>query len=223
MNSEELDYKKHLNLYFEIKNNYEEKEKKRKTSERKCIKCGKLGGTIFSNKNNRYIAVCGAETPCNLLLELYRGYFSNSVNLLYQYVKLLEDSKDIIIMLQSNGIFHFESSNNLVKSQYEDEKKQYDTLTSLFTELKKCLYDNEEIKDKIKEKVKNINEIIIEVRSMIQEYKKSGNTEFIQSAVKQQKNQLIPLLEELRDLKYEVIEMDINKLTTTKRYMKEEE
>jgi hypothetical protein len=219
--SEEKDYNTYLNKYFEIKNTYDEKQKKRNKNSNKCIKCGKAGGTIFSNKNNRYSAVCGAESPCSLHYELYRGYFSNSTNLLYNYSEMLESSKEIIIMIQNNDVFHFEQDE--LKAKFEKEKKHYETLTNLFTDLEKCLYDNDELNEKIKAKIASINKIIVEIRSVINDYKKSGNNEYIQSAIEQQKNVLLPLLEELQHLKYEIIEVDVNKLTTTTHYMKDGE
>jgi hypothetical protein len=120
------DYYEYLNMYFSYKNKYDTQK-----GQKKCIKCKKNGGTIFSNKNNRYVAVCGAEKPCSLHLELYRGFFSNNLDTLYQYLQILEASKETIIMLQNNEIFHF-STDKEVKEKYEDEKKHYETVTNLF-------------------------------------------------------------------------------------------
>lgn len=231
--NKEKDYKIYLDRYFEIKNKYEEKQRKRnkKTGKKekaekmdnknKCIKCQNSGGVIFSNSNNRYTAVCGAEQPCKLHIELYRGFFFNSTNLLYDYIKILEQSKETIIMLQNNDLFHFEQDK--LKKKYEDEKKQYETLTHLFTDLEKCLYNNQEIKDKIKAKIDDINKVIIEIRSTIQDYKKTKKEEYIQNAMEHQKNNLLPLLDELRSLKYEIVETDINQRTKTNRYLKGKE
>lgn len=220
----ELPYNVYLNKYFELKNQYEtklEKTQKRGESEneKKCIHCGKSGGTLFSNKNNRYTAVCGAENPCKLRIELYRGFFMNSLNILYDYNRILEESKQNIIRLQNDEIFHFEIKDNL-KLKYEKEKVQYETVTELFTDLKKCLYDNREIKDKIQEKVERINEVVIEIRSSIGDYKKSLDTVHMQNAISQQTNVLLPLLEELRNLKYEVTEESVRGVALTNRYLK---
>jgi hypothetical protein len=221
--SSERDYKTYLNKYFEIKNTYDETQKKIKSKGKKavpiqCLQCGQRGGTLFSNKNNRYSALCGAEQSCGLHLELYRGFFLNSTNVLYDYMNVLELSKEIIIILQNNDVYHY--AKDELKKKYETEKTHYETVTNLFMDLQKCLYDNAEIKEKTKEKINSINKAVVDIRSTVEDFKKSKNTEFIQNAIENQINVLLPLLEELRHLKYEIVEEDIKEIKKTNKYMK---
>jgi len=211
------DYYEYLNMYFSYKNKYDTQK-----GQKKCIKCKKNGGTIFSNKNNRYVAVCGAEKPCSLHLELYRGFFSNNLDTLYQYVQILEASKETIIMLQNNEIFHF-STDKEVKEKYEDEKKHYETVTNLFLDLEKCIYKNDEIKEKIKSTTEKINQTIVDIRSSMMDYQKKQSGDDIQLAIHQQINGLLPALEELRKLKYEVVQVLIEKVKKTTKYKREGE
>jgi len=216
------DYNDYLDRYFELKQKYDaklNKQKKQKGAFPLCVQCGKKGGTFFSNKNNRYTAVCKATPPCKLHIELYRGFFSNSTNLLYQYLALLEESKENIIRIQNNEMFHY--SQNELKKKYENEKTHFETVTQLFSDLKKCLYENEELKEKTKETIAKINQNIIEIRSNIADYTQSEDMKFIENAMQQQKNVLLPLLDELQHLRFEIIEADVSKVSLTKTYLRE--
>ena len=87
-------YYENLDKYFKLKREYEEKyekaknkyiknpkldkeEKRRKVKmiKKKCVKCNGVGGTIFSIENGHYKAVCNAEQPCNLNIDIKRGRF----------------------------------------------------------------------------------------------------------------------------------------------------
>jgi hypothetical protein len=226
----ELDYVVYLNRYFELKSKYDEKnakktkkDKKQKHLVKKCIQCGQSGGTLFSQTNNRFKAICQADSPCDLHIELYRGFFVDSTRLLYDYRAILETSKENIICMQNNDIFHYNTDTLADKKKYEKEKAQYETVNQLSTDLYKCLYENDEIEKKRQEKQEAIQKVLIEIRSLIQDYKDSHHSEYIESAIQLHKNTLILLTDELRGLQYEVIEEDIHKRTLTNRYMREEE
>jgi hypothetical protein len=180
----------------------------------------KKGGTIFSQKDNRYKAVCGAETPCSLHIELYRGYFAKSISLLEDYTRLLEKSKENIIRLQHGELFHFQSLDK-VKRTFEDEKAYYETLTNLFTDLEKCIFHNDDIDETLRETIEQLNRVIIEIRTLISDFISGNDKSMLELAMKQQIEQLIPLTEQLRQLRYEVTEEDVGILVKTMEYMRE--
>lgn len=61
-------------------------------------------------------------------------------------------------------------------------------------------------------KMDEIYEILGNVRGILDEYQKTGNREILKTAVQMQKDDLIPKTELLQQLKYEVMEMDDDKL-----------
>lgn len=206
--NEKTQYLEYLDKYFKLKNKYMKSIKKGKS---KCIKCGENGGTLFSSKNNKYTAFCNASNPCGLHLELYRGDFILSMNALYDYKEILEKSKDYIIMLHNDEKFGYSIIDN-IRDDFENEKKQYDIVMELFTDLHKCLWDNEEIEKNIIEKSNEINNLIIQWFENVNNYKKTLNIEYlvsIQSIV----NDLYPKIIELRKLKYEIFEVEKKTIT----------
>ena len=58
-----------INKYYELKKVYNLKNKK--NLEKKCIKCNKDGGTIFTSKKGILKAICGNKyDKCNLNIEI---------------------------------------------------------------------------------------------------------------------------------------------------------
>ena len=62
------------NIIIKNKNlNAQEKREKFKSLKKKCINCGKEGGTTFKIYDNILEAKCNASTPCNLHIKLQRA------------------------------------------------------------------------------------------------------------------------------------------------------
>ena len=111
-----------MNDYFKLKNKYETNNhnakrkafesalkkgyskkssiKKSSNIKNKCINCERPVGTIFSNKDRRYIATCGDKIhPCGLNIEIFRGdYVSLLDETIEDFSNIVNESKDEIIM-----------------------------------------------------------------------------------------------------------------------------
>tara|TARA_Y100001958_G_C21247385_1_gene578599 strand:- start:1408 stop:2226 length:819 start_codon:yes stop_codon:yes gene_type:complete len=73
------------------------KQQKIKEIRTTCVNCGKLGGTIFKSEENTLIAVCNANTPCNLNINIKRGFYANIRTECYNlHDKMIEIQNEII-------------------------------------------------------------------------------------------------------------------------------
>jgi hypothetical protein len=151
---EYLKYLNDLDAYFKLKKKYENKwsvtkkkhlrnvENKRRDGktlvnklQKRCINCRNVGGTIFTNENNVYIAKCGSEEKkCSLNITIEAATYINN----NQYQKLtldnINDIKDKIINNKLNLLFDLENDDvviNEFNSLKEELKKQTDVLKFL--------------------------------------------------------------------------------------------
>jgi hypothetical protein len=205
-----------LNKYFRFKSKYEENQfkKQKKTSDsgetkksvNLCVKCKKPGGTLFSLKKNTYTALCKAVPPCDLQMKIYRGYNNYSWDLLYKYREILEDSKNTIQILKNNIEFQYVTDNETIRSKFQEENTHYEATLKLFDELFAELYDlNRE--EKRKEKTRQVLIILNEMNDLLNECKLK-TTGSINDIIEKQIVNLIPMMEELRQVKYQIMEME---------------
>jgi hypothetical protein len=230
---EKINYIDALNEYFKLKNTYEEKVLKdrrkafgrgiSKSSKRKlarevipkCIKCGQLGGTLFKNYDNTYKAICGnKKSPCNLNIELYNGNFYENSYVLDIMHETINDNRTNIIKDKLNTIFNFESSKEVAK-KFKEELEEFHFNDEYYTELldkNNNLYKNEIREEQIKRKTKHIYDLINAIKELVEQYEKDGNRELLKTAIQIQSKELNPEIHNLRILKYEIMEMNSQKI-----------
>jgi hypothetical protein len=236
---EKLNYIEALNNYFKLKVKYEntsyknkekiykkvisKKEKKKLLSSytNTCINCKKLGGTIFSKKDNTYFAYCGNKAnPCNLKIEIYAGKYCSNHFAISTERERINNITSKIIQEKLNTIFGYESDKDAV-SKF---KKQIEEFTFYNNDYKDCLERNtnlyrDEIKDElIKRKHSHIYDIINAIKDLIEEYEKTNNGDLLKLAVELQVKELNPEIHNLQLLKYEIMEMitDSNGISSNK-------
>jgi hypothetical protein len=217
-----------LNEYFRMKTAYEasvHKIKKKifndneskKTAKKlalsikpPCIKCKRPVGTVFSKKENRYMAICGdSSNPCKLDIQIY---IAESTNLLYALEIFKDESdtiKDAIIQQKLDTLFSYvteETSVELFKKQLDAYNESTSILKNLLQKTDD-LYSNDQKKDAIdvcRNKIFKMNE---NIRAIIEEYKKENNHELLKTAVSLQVNELYPEARKMFLLKNEVNEV----------------
>ena len=69
------------------------------------------------------------------------------------------------------------------------------------------MHNNQHKRELIERKTSEIYELLAKIQVMLNEYTDSQNTEILLTAVQIQKDELIPKIEFLRRLKYEIMEM----------------
>ena len=104
-----------------------------KVSIRKCVNCGKDGGTLFSNNKGILKAICNSSTPCNLNIELQRGNIVQLRDLEYDLHKKINEFKTKMITLKLNLLFGYQDEEKTIELFKENNK--------LLTEHEKLLYE----------------------------------------------------------------------------------
>lgn len=230
-NAQNLNYLESLTEYFKLKSKYETDahELRKKTYKEaatkaigkkllkqvkpKCVNCKRPVGTIFQLKDERYVALCGdpnAQTKCNLDIQLYRGGFSAMEYMLYLYKEQVEILKENIVREKLNVLFsyvHESTASKMFKKTMED----YNYDSSMYKELYDTyhqMYFDEERKRQIAEKIEKIDGLVKNVKHATDDYLQNKNRETLRDAMKMQIRDVEPEIENLRRLKYELMEMN---------------
>jgi len=227
-----LNYDEALGKYFKLKTKYETgvKEKRRTAYKRgvnkkdkiakaaavrpKCINCKRPVGSIFSTDINGYRAICGdKDNPCKLDIKLNRGNFELSEEILRTFKDALDDTKHRIIKLKMDTLFNYVSestSSNLFKKKMEDfnkDSKIYKDELDRYNDL----YNNTHKQELYKSKMETIYELQKTIRILLAEYADTGNNNVLTIAVTTYKNDVMPEIENLRRLKNDIMEVNIEK------------
>ena len=234
-NGEDLDnirknnnYIESLNDYFRIKQQYQaklhgmkkkayESEKNKRLAKRKamnvkakCIHCKRAVGTIFANRKNRYIAICGDTiSPCKLNIEIFNGSCTNLYYTLDIFNTDIDELKDNIIRQKLDTLFNYVTEEESIKLS-KKQLKVFNEDSILYKELLdryNSLYNNNETRELIAKKSEKIYTLLENSNSLINEYKKTGNDEFLKMAMQIQVNEIKPEIRNMRMLKNEVMEM----------------
>ena len=225
-----LNYDEALGKYFKLKSKYEAdvKEKRRAAYRRgvnrkdkiaraaavrpKCVNCRRPVGSIFSTDINGYRAICGdKENPCKLDIKLNRGNFELSEAIIGTFKDAMDDTKDRIIKLKMDTLFNYVSestSSKLFKKKMEDfnkDSKIYKDELDRYNDL----YNNAHNQELYKSKMETIYELQKNIRTLLAEYANTGDNNVLAIAVVTQKDDLIPEIENLRRLKYDIMEVNI--------------
>jgi hypothetical protein len=191
----------------------------------KCVHCKREVGTTFNTDSNGYYAYCGdVSQPCSLDIKLLRGQFSPNEQFLYLFREQIEKEKDGIICQKMDSLFNYISEETAVRD-FKQVLQTYKETSELFHEFfdrhQETFY-NTKRQDLLKEKKMKIQEIQAQIHEIIDEYKRSGNllanasyggvTGLLKSAMEIHVRDLIPEIENLRRLKYEIMEINDNVL-----------
>jgi len=176
----------------------------------KCIKCNRPVGTIFSKRNNRYEAICGdTNNPCSLDIQLFAGELTQFQYLFGIIKENFDASKDAIIKQKLDTLFNYISEDESVKlfktelDLYNETSIQYKQYLDKYNEL----YKNEQRDNAIRNKTEQIFKLIEKSNTLIEEYKKTNNYEYLKAAVELQVKEIIPETRNIRMLKHHIMEM----------------
>jgi hypothetical protein len=228
-----IDYLEALNTYFKLKRTYEQsvlatkrelfKSAKSKAIGKrlvasvkpKCINCKRPVGTIFEHKDFKYTAICGdtqLNKKCNLNIQLFNGEASSEIDMIYIYKHSIDKIKQKIVRQKLNTLFNYISEKEAAK-QFTKELEEYNLENTTYTELLDMhneMYFSREKKEGIRKKMEDINGLLSQYNAIIDDYKTNPeNNELLRDAVRMYTREIIPEMENLRRLKYELSEMDI--------------
>lgn len=226
-----------VNLFYKLKQDYERnltrmKQKiinnsalnKKQKRERflllkpKCINCKRPVGTIFSVKDRKLIAMCGAHSlkggvkPCSLDINIEKGAVVSLDSLLKTLEDLKEKEKDEIITNKLNLLFNFISEETAIslfdkqKSEFTDTQQTYENFLKQYVSITQLTEKREQINLtdlQIYETLKNIKD------NLTKSIKETDLTQkqLISDSIEIYVDKLIPLLQINNKLKYQTRSM----------------
>ena len=224
-----VNYKQAVDDFFRIKTKYEnyllkmrknqyKKGKTKKGSQRrsrsfipKCLNCMKTGGMLFDITSDRYSAYCGNKVePCKFVIELTRGTYILNEMYLTSIQDIIDENKTTIIRQKMDSIFDFISEETAARI-FKEKLPEFERDNVLLNDQLKTyneLYNNAGKENDIKKKQLVIYNINQKIKTIQDEYKENGNTSILKLIANLYKTELIPEIENLRKLKFDVVEMD---------------
>lgn len=182
-----------------------EKRKRLQALVPKCINCNKPGGTVFTRTSDSLKAICGAQADkCGLNIDILRGFMVNLVD------EAAESSKDAfrlkmeIVRVKLDYLFGYISEEEAMY-RFDQLSPKYNDAAALETSLRKEEFDimNNTINlDKIKANRRALYGLKKDLRSLAEQFKASGNERFIDDMVEKYIEDIQPLTDQTRDLKY---------------------
>jgi len=219
-----------LNDYFKLKSTYEnmihdmkkkifEKADTKRQAKRDvltikppCMKCKRPVGTVFSKKNGRYNAICGdSAKPCGLDIQIFVGESNMQLNYILEiFHEDNEELKEKIIRQKLDTLFNYTTEQESIKL-FKKELEEFNSNSSIY---KKLLDRNDELfhsidkKHLIGKKNDEIFHLIERVNALLKEYENTQNKELLKQAVHIQLKEIQPEIRNLRNLKYEIMELN---------------
>ncbi len=222
----EAEYYENLNVYFAMKTKYEEalkidRETVKKMAAKKglsraqiksrviavrgkCVNCKRRVGTIFKQHDQRYLAYCGdAMEPCALKFELYRGDYMNREEMMEYYFSEMEQKKEEIIRHKMDTLFEYISESKSA----EEFKRLATEYRSSNTIYKEKWDEREDVRfGTSKQELVRMKQMkLYELERAMEDLVEAGEMdEFVNTMAKE----YIPEKEQLRRIKYGIMEME---------------
>lgn len=228
----EAEFVESIHDYFRLKSKYETKTQEARSAARekallrglgekrarkiarelrpKCVNCKRPVGTVFKMKEDRFLAYCAdTKEPCPLKVEIFKGRFESDDQFAKYTAESLMETKEKIIRQKMDVLFNYASEEETVK-KFKDLIEEY----NLFSFLHKTDIDIREDKrfnvhkrELIKGKLKLLEEIKGKMNAYMEEYEESDNRDALQSAMDIYIREYMPETNNLRLMKYGVMEM----------------
>jgi hypothetical protein len=189
----------------------------------KCVQCKRTVGMFFRTSSKGYTAICGDKVnSCGLNIELFRGKYYSNEYYINVYKELLEEEKTEIIRQKLDSLFNYISAESSVK-EFKKKLESYNDALDGYTyhvKIHNDLFHNVEKKELISKKQDQIYKILSQIQNMIDEHKSTnpysqhaaygGSVGLLHTAMEVYVTDLLPEIDNLRRLKYEIVEMDQN-------------
>ena len=222
------EYIETLDKYFKLKAKYEKQLNKKKHSilvdedrSRKekrsdiqkikmgCIGCGKMVGTIFSDKDRTYSAVCGNRIdPCNLHISIKKGTTFNIKNSYNNDLNTRDYIRNKIITTKLDVLFGL-IDDMAMEETFEELKSQQADISSYVSMIETILEgDNEERKRNIRDGTRIVDELIQEQKELIDEYMKDTAPSKMREVIELYVTKIIPVFDVIAENKYDYREVE---------------
>lgn len=219
-----------LNEYYKMKNDYDtkkmsvkdtilkddtltmkQKQDKYKKYKLNCVNCTRKVGTIFQIDDGILKAICGDKVnPCSLDIKINRGKFLLLEELLETFQEGVDDLKEDIIKIKLDLLFNYKNEADVL-SKFSELKKELEQDLEALMEYKTKLIErtnNLTIKSELKTKMENLYNKINLIKSTMEEFNETGQTQLVKDTVVLYDSELKPLINEIQDLKYKYFNIE---------------
>ena len=190
-----------------------EKKQKIKQLKYNCINCGKEGGTLFDESNGMLKASCNASDHCDLNMNVKRIFYNNARELSKTYNKQIENLKMRIIITKLDYLFGINTSKEDIIERFNTLKVELSNVSEKDILINKN-YGNiisGIIRDPLLNDAKmNLENEVYELKQLYNEYKEKPSTVYIENIVNVHINKIKPLVEQIRNMKYEYYTLEKN-------------
>tara|TARA_Y100000591_G_C21854102_1_gene713773 strand:+ start:10265 stop:11122 length:858 start_codon:yes stop_codon:yes gene_type:complete len=193
-------------------------------AKRKCVNCNKLGGTIFEITETHLKCRCNADKKCALNIEIKKPKHINLKDSINEEINIIKEIKQDIMAYKLDLLFQNQSEDIVLKEfrrlkeLLDEHIKAKDLFQEFYDKQNKIVKLEVEGKEDdgvfklknelIKEKQQQLNQLISEFKKNIQLYKKEDSKPLLVNSIEIYKNTILPLQEEIRNLKYDYIEIE---------------
>ena len=202
-----------------------EKHEKFKQLKRKCVNCGKEGGTIFKQDGNLLSAKCGhMEKPCKLDIQLQRATYSNINHQISELNHIININKIENINNKLNFLFGYVSESttlenfNKLKQELIDEVKKYQKINEMYLNIVSNLTKFNEIKANNK----NLFILIQNFKDLITNFEETGDFGYIKNAIELYIGTITETVNNIRNLKYVYNTVEFNENDNTHHLIQEQ-
>ena len=214
--------------------NLSKKEKRMdfsKLPKAECINCKRNVGTVFSITRfevltRKYIIKCGDSTaPCPLNINIHQGFHITYENEINNSVKEIDKVKSEIIKEKYNMMFGYVDDDTAIQTfeSLNTELKQNTSLAGSIIEKNILVNDNPDRTELLKKSIDVFGkEYILQFKHMVKQYLEEDNENVVEEAVNFYKNEMMPRIKEIQDLKYQInmVEYDPEQMLYTLRQRK---
>ena len=181
----------------------------------KCINCKRPGGTRFQTiyfeetdtveSYKQYTAICGIiSNPCSLNIKIHIGKTEQINEILISIENEIKEYKRIIINNKNKLLFGYLTTEQAL-TNFDEIKSSITVYTSLYIEYLEQynkIFDNTEKNEELNQAILNSYTQINLIKNCIKQMNLTQNIQYAKDAVNIYNNELLPLLNIIRDLKY---------------------
>ena len=218
-----MNYETELKKYFTIKSKYQSEYNKKKhaiimdddLSKRekrskvarirmKCVGCKRPVGTIFSDENRTYSAVCGdTVAPCPLDISIQKSVTINARMALHEEYNTNNNTMNDIISLKLKLLFGLVSEDDMLM-EFDELKKKHSDTSSYINMLETIVDLNKDEREQlIRENEEELATHIETFKELIKEYNKDLSTSTLRDAIELYINDILKTNENINSNKFQ--------------------
>lgn len=183
----------------------------------KCVNCKQPGGTIFEETNTYLKAQCGAETKCDLDINVPKGEPVVLLpNLLEKIRDALEREKTILIQIKISHALGSISDEEALQ-EFETRRERLQQLTTASSSVEEKLIsvtNNVTTENEISLLKMQLYTVVQEFKDILREFGDTAKDAFLGDAIQKYTDEILPKSEQLRNTIYAIsrIEHDIDNM-----------